>query len=189
MQRYVPFVDRQAIDPLQLISQADAQGRLRPFARRPVVVPSPAAEAVAQQVPADHRQKHDAARRDANFLRAARGGNVPSSRDEVVLAAVANKSHLIAADKRQSDRQAFAQSARDDRRSADLAVRSAIREDRVATAQQVETMHRIVDERSAALSTCSVEAQALSAQAAAYRFLAYHPSRRVIGTGTCNSVG
>lgn len=189
MQRHVPFVDRQAIDPLQLISQADAQSRLRPFTRRPVVVPSPAAEAVAQQVPADHRQEHNAARRDANLLRAAGGGNVPSPRNEVVLAVVANESHFIAMDDRQSDGQATAQSTRDDRRRADLAVGRAVREDGVATAQQVETMHRIVDQRSAALSTRRAEAQSLTAQSAPYRFLVHHPSRRAIGTGTCDSVG
>jgi len=189
VQRYVPFIDRQAIDPLQLISQADAQSRLRPIARRPVVVPSPAAEAVAQQVPADHRQEHNAARRDANLLRAAGGGNVPSPRNEVVLAAVANESHRVAMEGRQTDGQPLAQSARDDCRRADFTVGRAVREDGIATAQQVETVHRVVDERRAVISTRSVEARALSAQSAAYRFLVYHPSRHAIGTDTCDSVG
>lgn len=185
MQRNVPIVDRQAVHPLELVGQADAQSRLRPLARRPVVVPSPAAEAVAARVPADERQEDDAARRHAKLLGGVGGGDVPLARDELPLAPVANEIELFARHARQADGQAEALGSRDDRRRVDLAVVRAVGKDCVAPLQEPAGLDTGGDGRRRGVATGVCPAR--TAQGGAYRLLVNHPFRSANGTDT--SVG
>jgi hypothetical protein len=185
VQRHIPCVDRKTVHLLKLVGQADAQGRLRPVSRRPVVVPTPASEAVASRVPRHHGQEHDAVWTDLQRLGATWGGDAPTTRDQIALAAVGRKGHRTPRHAGQADRQAEPYRLFDHCAGRYFVVARYVSEDAVAPAQQAEISHAHADQPGDVRSLTMGERSPLAALASADCLLVNHPYRDATGTDTC----
>lgn len=170
------------IHPLELVSQADAQSRFRPIARRPVVVPTAAPEPIAALVPAHRGQKDDAGRADAQILWRVRSGDIPAPRDEIRVAAMERKAQIFAFDPGQADRPSQTMCQRNERCGGHFALGCGVREDAIAIVEKTDPGDEQSQHSSGTCRRATGHRPPEAAQTAADCLLVYHPFRTATGT-------